>query len=80
MSEQRKGINNSFYGKQHTEEYRKKISDSRKKSPVRCVETNISYSSCAEAMKQTGIHNGSILRAAKNGLTAGGYHWELLFA
>ena len=78
ISDRQKGSGNSFYGKRHSEETRKKISDSKKKSPVRCIETNEKYESSNEAMRITGIHNSSILRAAKNHLTAGGYHWEFI--
>ena len=80
ISQRMQGENNSFYGKHHTEEARRKIGDTKKKTPVRCVETGIIYESTNEARRQTGIHNASILRAAKNHLTAGGYHWELVVA
>ena len=78
MSERFSGEGNPFYGKRHTEEARKKISDSKKKNAVRCVETQQEFSSVCEAQKKTGIHTGSISRAAKRGLTAGGYHWEYI--
>ena len=80
ISERQMGSGNSFYGKKHTEETRQKIRDSKKKTPVRCVETGEEYESTNDAMRKTGIHNGSILRAAKNHLTAGGYHWEIIVA
>ena len=78
ISERTKGEKNPFYGKKHTEEARKKILETRKKSLVRCIETGKIYESAMDAMRDTGIHNGSILRAAKNNLTAGGFHWELV--
>lgn len=78
QSERMRGSGNPFYGRKHTEETIKKISDTRKKTKVRCVETGDEYSSSTDAMRKTGIHSGSILRAAKKNLTAGGYHWEIV--
>lgn len=78
ISQRQKGTGNSFYGKHHSDDARKQISNSKKKTPVKCIETGISYDSASEACRLTGIHNSSILRAAKNQLTAGGYHWEIV--
>ena len=77
MSDKSKGKLNPFYGKKHSEESRRKISNSKKKIPVVCVETNVYYESCNKAGAETGIHSGSISRCCKNEkLTAGGYHWK----
>lgn len=78
ISDRTKGEKNPFYGQRHTDESRQKISQSKKKTRVLCVETGIEYESSCAAMHDTGIHNGSILRAAKNNLTAGGYHWKIV--
>lgn len=76
QSEMFSGVNNPFYGKHHSEETKKKISETRQKISVRCVETDTIYESARAAMNETGIHAGSILRACKNNLRAGGFHWE----
>lgn len=45
--------------------------------PVRCVETNETYTSTQDAAIKTGINRANIWRATKNpSMTAGGYHWE----
>lgn len=80
------GKNNGMYGKTHTEEAKKKISDAQKGrissrrnlQPVLCIELNKIYSCAAEAMKE--LHPASsILEVCKgHRKTAGGYHWKFL--
>ena len=72
------GEGNPFYGKQHSEESKRKMREARKKSPVLCVETGCQYVSMNEATRATGIHSASISRACKTGLTAGGFHWKYI--
>jgi len=80
------GENNGMYGKTHTIEARKKISEARKgtvstkrdKRPVICIELNKIYSCAAEAMRELKPAS-SILEVCKgHRKTAGGYHWEFL--
>ena len=78
LSEMYSDEGNPFYGKKHTEETKKKISDTKTKKPVRCIETKEEFLSIQEADKKTGISKGSIARSAKTGLAAGGYHWEYI--
>lgn len=75
-SEMFSGSGNPFYGKKHSEEARKKISNSKKKNAVRCVETQELFESINCAWKMTNIHSGSISRACKTGGLAGTFHWE----
>lgn len=47
--------------------------------PVKCVETNITYASAAEAERQTSCdhrHISECCRGIRN--TCGGYHWEYI--
>lgn len=80
------GENNGMYGKTHTEEARKKISEAQKGhiskyrnlTPVLCVELNKTFSCAADACKEFG-KNLSILEVCKgNRKTAGGYHWKFI--
>lgn len=61
----KKGINNPFFGKQHSEETKKKLSEKRKgKKPTNITKVeidNIVYESLAEASRQTGIPSPTIL-------------------
>ena len=57
-------------------ELRKKT---RKEKPVRCVETNVVYSSIKTASEETGIIRGSISNVCRGKTkTAGGYHWRFV--
>lgn len=80
------GQNNVMYGKTHSEEARKKISEAQKgrispqrnTTPVLCVELNKFFSCSAEAKKELNI-NSSILEVCKGKRkTAGGYHWQFV--
>lgn len=80
MSVRMSGDRNPFFGKTHDEETKKRMSESKKKSPVICVETGQRYESINMAGNKTGIHTGSISRACKTGGIAGGYHWNYIVA
>lgn len=80
------GKNNGMYGKTHSDEARKKISEAQKghvskfrnTTPVLCVETNKTYECAAEAQKEINT-TISILEVCKgNRKTAGGYHWQFV--
>ena len=80
------GENNGMYGKTHTLEARKKISEAHKgtispkrdKRPVICIELNKIYSCATEAMREL-KPSSSILEVCKgHRKTAGGYHWKFL--
>lgn len=64
------GENNPFFGKQHSEETRKKLSESRKgKKPTNMTQVvidDIVYESLAEASRQTGISSSTILWRIKS--------------
>lgn len=91
LSESNSGKNNPNYGKHHSEETKRKISEARKnlsdearrnmqnahkKFPVLCVELNQIYCSTREAERQTGISHSGIKRVCDGKRkTAGGYHW-----
>lgn len=81
----RTGENSSFYGKHHTEEAKRKISESRigakngRARTVLCVETGISYGSIRDAYRETGVNFSSISKCCLGvATTAGGYHWVYL--
>lgn len=78
------GENNGMYGKHHSEEARKKISEAGKGKPcwkknpmpVFCVELNRVFSCADEAQKELNI-NPQIIQVCKgNRKTCGGYHWK----
>jgi hypothetical protein len=64
------GINNPFFGKQHSEETKKKMSEKRKgKKPTNMTQVsidNIVYESLSEASRQTGIPSPTILWRIKS--------------
>ena len=67
----------SMLGKKHTEETKQKISNSKEKSRVYCIEKNKIYSSITEASKDTDTDASSIIKCCKGKmLTAGGYTWR----
>lgn len=79
------GEKNPMYSKQHTEEARRKMSESHKGKGFRAVEqwskdgkTLIArYSSIDEASRVTGISKGNICSCCKDKLkSAGGYRWK----
>lgn len=48
----------------------------KKSKPIKCVETNVYYSSIKEAIEITGF--SSIACAIRSHKTAGGYHWDYI--
>ena len=73
------GEKNPFYGKKHSEETIKKITQTRKCKPVICVEKEVCYQSLMEASRETNIDASTIVRCCKGKQkTAGGYHWQYL--
>lgn len=84
------GENNGMYGKHHTEETRKKISEkkigkpSTKKNttPVFCLELNQVFKDAVTACEELGFNKsstGSILDVCRGKRkTYGGYHWKFI--
>lgn len=80
------GSHNGMYGRHHTEESRKKMSDSRKgkpspkrnMTPVLCVELNKIYDCASSAAKDLGISNSILEVCYGHRHTAGGYHWKFI--
>ena len=89
MSEAHKGSNNHFYGKHHTDETKKIMSEKKKglycgdKHPkarkVRCIDTGEIFNTIKDAEVKYKISHGKI-SCVCNGKygrkTAGGYKWE----
>lgn len=81
------GQNNGMYGKHHTEEAKKKMSEKKKGKPsplrimipVICVETNEVFDCAASAAHKFSIQSGGILAVCRGERkTSGGYHWKFL--
>ena len=81
----RYGDSNPMFGKKHSLDTKKKISDSKsgKNNPsskqIICVETGVVYCSAGEAGRITGIKSQNILACCNHMLhrkTAGGFRWE----
>ncbi len=79
------GENNGMYGKTHSEEARRKISEKAKGKiscrrtwiPVLCIETNKVYPSAADAEKELGVRSFNIYDVCKGKRkTCGGYTWK----
>ena len=61
----------------HPNTARARVENNKKRSKVvLCVETGRIYSSVHEAMRQTGVDNGSISRSCRKGCKGGGFHWQ----
>ena len=62
-----------------SEETRKKLSDSQKKLPIRCIETGVEYSGISIAARAIGVCTANLC-ACLHGRrhTCGGYHWEVI--
>lgn len=77
----RRKLSDANIGKKHSDETKKKLSESHKglgSKRVLCVETGVVYDSIKEASESNNIKGcGHISACCKgNRLTAGGYHWE----
>lgn len=86
------GKNNGMYGKTHTKEARKKISEAQKGHiskyrntvPVFCIELNKLFVDSVTACRELGLNisrSGNIHEVCKgirNRKTVGGYHWKYL--
>jgi len=82
------GENNGMYGKHHTEEARRKMSEKKKgkpsnkrnMTPVLCIELNKTFDCAVTAAKELSLKStAGILEVCKgNRKTAGGYHWKFL--
>lgn len=81
------GKNNGMYGKHHTEEARKKMSEKKKgkpspkrnMTPVFCIELNKAFKCAVDAAKELSMQTGGILQVCRGERkTAGGYHWKFL--
>lgn len=80
------GENNGMYGRRHTDEAKKKISECNKgrissskiNIPVLCIELNVVYESAADAMKELGLTTSILEVCYGHRKTAGGYHWKFL--
>ena len=86
------GENNGMYGKTHTEEARKKISEVQKgriskyrnKTPVFCVELNKLYEDAVVACRELGLNISragnihEVCKGIRNRKTVGGYHWQYM--
>lgn len=81
------GSGNGMYGKHHTEEVKKKISEANKGrknwrrdcTPVFCVELNKVFEDATTASKELSIDSSGILKVCrKERQICGGYHWEFI--
>lgn len=79
------GKNNGMYGKHHSEESKRKMSEHKKGSiswrrnttPVICIETNIKYNDATDAGQKLKLDSSAILKVCRNERkTCGGYHWK----
>ena len=80
------GEGNPFYGKKHTIETKRKMSQKRKGKlnanygkgkPVICIETKIIYNNIREAQEKTNISSSNIGKCCNKKLkSAGKLHWE----
>ena len=87
MSENKQGIykgeNNPFYGKSHTKETKKKLSEmNRGKIPVNrhkvmCIETGVIYNSVREAQTTLNVKNICLVCSGKR-KTAGGLTFKYI--
>lgn len=81
MSESHKGAKNHFYGRKHTSESKKRMSETSKIKnnfvKVRCVETGEVFNSIVDASKTYNLKPTHITRVCKGKRNmTGGYHWE----
>lgn len=79
------GENNGMYGRHHTEESKKKMSEKkmgtpswrRNRTPVFCIELNRSFNDATDAGKELSLDGSCILKVCRGErYTCGGYHWK----
>lgn len=84
------GENNVMYGKHHTDETKKKISETKKSrhyesynknhTKVFCEELNKEYIDATTASKELHLDSSGILKTCRGERhTCGGYHWHFVF-
>ena len=86
LSEIMIGENNPMYGKHHTDEAKKKMSERKKdiylgnKNPnarkIRCIELDKVFDTVEDALKFINRKRSSLWDAMKRGGKCGRYHWE----
>lgn len=79
---------NHFYGKHHTEESKKKMSENHadvsggnhpRATPVLCIELDAKFDCTRDVERQLGINHAHISACCKGQRkTAGGYHWRYI--
>ena len=79
------GENNGMYGKHHSEESRRKMSENKKgkpskrKIPVLCVELNRVFQSMTDAANEIGCIASGISNVCRGKQkTCAGYHWQFI--
>lgn len=81
------GSNNVMYGKHHSEESKRKMSENKKGipswrrdiTPVFCIELNKEFKDSTDAGKKLSLPGYNILRVCRGERkTCGGYHWKFL--
>ena len=74
------GENNVMYGKHHSEETRKKISETkRNRERVYCQELDKEFTDAATASKELKLDSGGILKTCRGERhTCGGFHWNFV--
>ena len=87
IKEKISGKNNGMYGRHHTDEVKKRISELKKgkpsprrnKTPVFCIELNKKFLDATTAATELSIDSCGILKVCrKERKTCGGYHWEFI--
>ena len=82
LSERFSGCNNPMFGVKLDKKHKERLQEACIKSTSKacyCIETNKTYSSIAEASRQTGINSRSISYVCSGDpryKKAGGYHWK----